>query len=125
MAKTGKAVFTKPVTINFATGQFELDTESRHIINSQVLPQLQMAGGMYVRVEGNTDNVGSSAGNRALSEKRAKAVLDALVAKGIDARRINAKGNGDANPVASNKTVDGRAANRRTDILFISGAATN
>jgi outer membrane protein OmpA-like peptidoglycan-associated protein/ABC-type nitrate/sulfonate/bicarbonate transport system substrate-binding protein len=121
VAQTGKAVFTKPVTINFATGQSELDAESMHILNNQVMPQLEMAKGMYVRVEGNTDNVGSAAPNRLLSERRAKAVVDFLVGKGVDPQRITGKGNGDTNPVASNKTADGRAANRRTDILFISG----
>ena len=91
-----------------------------HIINSQVLPQLEMARAMHVRVEGNTDDVGNAQSNQLLSEQRAKAVMDFLVSKGIDAARVYAKGNGNANPVASNKTTDGRAANRRTDILFIS-----
>ena len=122
IAKTGKAVFTKPITINFNTGQSQLDTESRHILNKQVLPQLQMARAMYVRVEGNTDNVGRARMNEALSLARAKAVAEFLISKGIDRNRITPKGNGDKNPVASNKTRDGQAANRRTDILFIRGS---
>jgi outer membrane protein OmpA-like peptidoglycan-associated protein len=120
VAATGAAVFTKPVTINFATGQSELDAESMHILNTQVLPQLELAKAMYVRVEGNTDNVGESQQNQTLSERRAKSVLDYLVGRGVTTTRITAKGNGDGNPVGSNKTGDGRAANRRTDILFIS-----
>ncbi|WP_428263604.1 OmpA family protein [Haliangium sp.] len=121
VAATGRAVFTKPVTINFNTGQSELDAESMHILNTQVVPQLEMAGGMYVRIEGNTDNVGDKRGNQALSEARARAVVDYLIQKGIAPARLSAKGNGDANPVASNKTGEGRAQNRRTDIVFISG----
>ncbi|ACY17574.1 phosphate ABC transporter substrate-binding/OmpA family protein [Haliangium ochraceum] len=121
VADTGRAVFTKPVTINFDTGQSALDPESMHLLNTQVLPQLEMAGGMYVRIEGNTDNVGDKRGNQALSEARAQSVLDYLVQKGINAKRLSARGNGSDSPVASNKTADGRAANRRTDIVFISG----
>ena len=49
---------------------------------------------------------------------------DYLVGRGVNATRITAKGNGDVNPVGSNKTGDGRAANRRTDILFISSGTS-
>jgi NitT/TauT family transport system substrate-binding protein len=122
VAQTGAAVFTKPVTINFKTGQSELDTESMHIMNSQVLPPLEMARAMYVRVEGNTDDTGDAKQNQALSERRAQSVVAYLVSKGVDADRVRAKGNGPANPIATNKTTDGRAQNRRTDVLFISGA---
>ncbi len=122
VAETGDAVFTKPITINFDSGKSDLDAESMHILNNQVLPQLQMAGGMYVRIEGNTDDVGASAWNMGLSKKRAQSVVDFLIGKGLNADRVTAKGNGEDNPVASNKTEDGKAQNRRTDILFISGA---
>ena len=91
-----------------------------NLINSQVLPQLEMARAMYVRVEGNTDDQGSARANHKLSEKRAQGVVDYLITKGIAQARVSAKGNGPDNPVASNKTKDGRASNRRTDILFIS-----
>ena len=77
------------------------------------------AGGMYVRVEGNTDNVGDETWNQGLSERRAQAIVDYLASRGIDQRRLRARGNGAANPVTSNKTAEGRARNRRTDILFI------
>jgi outer membrane protein OmpA-like peptidoglycan-associated protein len=122
VAETGAPVFTKPVTINFKTGASDLDAESMHIMNSQVVPPLEMAKAMYVRVEGNTDDVGDPQNNQALSEKRAQSVVDYLVGRGVNADRITAKGNGHTSPVASNKTTDGRASNRRTDVLFISGA---
>ena len=121
VAETGDALFTKPVTINFDSGEADLDPESMHILNNQVLPQLQMAGGMYVRIEGNTDDRGAGAWNMNLSKRRAEAVVEFLVGKGLDEARITARGNGEDSPVASNKTEDGRAQNR-TDILFISGA---
>ena len=88
------------------------------VLNQQVVPQLQMARGMYVRVEGNTDNMGDAAWNQTLSERRAQAIVDYLASRGIDRRRLVARGNGPA-PVATNKTPEGRARNRRTDILFI------
>jgi outer membrane protein OmpA-like peptidoglycan-associated protein len=122
VAEVGVPVLTKPVTINFATGQSALDPESMHIINNQVIPQLQMARAMLVRVEGNTDAVGNPKANQELSQKRARAVMDYIVSRGIEKERIVSKGNGDQNPVGSNKTNEGRAANRRTDILFIRGA---
>ena len=60
-------------------------------------------------------------GRLLLSKKRAQAVVSFMVDKGLNPDRVTAKGNGETNPTASNKTDDGRAQNRRTDILFISG----
>lgn len=119
VARTGAAVFTKPVSITFASGSNELTAEAIALINQQVLPQLQIAGGMYARVEGNTDSIGEFAANQALSEQRAGAIVSYLVSRGIPAERLVARGNGPAAPVASNKTAEGRAQNRRTDVLFI------
>ncbi len=125
IAETGAPVFTKPVTINFDSGDSDLDTESMAILNNQLVPQLEMARGMYVRVEGNTDSVGNARLNAILSEKRAQAIVDYLISRGVDRDRVVAKGNGDSKPVASNKTSDGRASNRRTDILFISSTSAS
>jgi NitT/TauT family transport system substrate-binding protein len=125
VAETGTPVFTKPVTINFNSGASELDAESMAILNNQLVPQLEMARGMYVRVEGNTDSMGNPKQNLKLSEKRAQSIVDYLVSRGVDRDRIVAKGNGDGKPVASNKTSDGRASNRRTDILFISSTSAS
>jgi NitT/TauT family transport system substrate-binding protein len=119
IARSGVAVFTKPVSINFATGSAKLSAEAIALINQQVLPQLQIAGGMYARVEGNTDSTGDYARNHALSESRAAAIVDYLVSRGIAPARLVARGNGPGSPTASNKTPEGRAQNRRTDVLFI------
>jgi len=70
-----------------------------------------------VLVTGYTDSVGSDAYNLRLSERRANTVRDALVAEGIAADRITTKGMGKSNPVASNETAEGRARNRRVDIV--------
>jgi outer membrane protein OmpA-like peptidoglycan-associated protein len=119
VALTGAALFTKPITINFDTAVTDLDTESMAILNYQLLPQVEMARGMYIRVEGNTDSQGQPENNQRVSEQRAQAIVDYLVSRGVDRARIVAKGNGPNRPVASNKTAEGRARNRRTDILFI------
>jgi outer membrane protein OmpA-like peptidoglycan-associated protein len=84
-----------------------------------VLPQIEIARGMSVRIEGNTDSLGDRALNQDLSERRARAIVDYLVQRGVPAQRLIARGNGAANPVAPNNTPEGRAQNRRTDILFI------
>jgi outer membrane protein OmpA-like peptidoglycan-associated protein/ABC-type nitrate/sulfonate/bicarbonate transport system substrate-binding protein len=118
-ALTGTAVFSKPISINFRGGSWELDAEAMAVLNSQLLPQIETARGMYLRVEGNTDSVGSSSANLKLSERRAKAIAEYLVTRGVDRARIIARGNGSARPIASNKTPEGRALNRRTEVLFI------
>ncbi|MDA8027825.1 MAG: OmpA family protein [Nitrospiraceae bacterium] len=71
-----------------------------------------------VMIEGYTDNTGSRDYNNTLSEKRAEAVRDALVDKGIDSQRIVTKGFGEDYPVASNKTTAGRQQNRRVEIVI-------
>jgi len=119
VARTGAALFTKPISISFDSGTAQLSAEAIALLNQQVLPQLQIAGGMYARVEGNTDSVGDAPANQALSEQRAAAIVTYLVSRGIPASRLVSRGNGSAVPVASNKTPDGRALNRRTDVLFI------
>ena len=119
IAASGKALFTKPVTVAFHYGKSDLTGEAMAVLNQHVVPQVQMAAGMYVRVEGNTDNFGDDASNQGLSERRAQAIVDYLISRGVDNRRLVARGNGSNNPIGSNKTPEGRARNRRTDILFI------
>lgn len=122
IANSGAALFTKPVSIKFPSSGDELSPEALSLINQQILPQLEIAGGMSVRVEGNTDGVGERAANQALSEKRAAAIVEYLISRGVPRSRLVARGNGAGKPVASNATADGRAQNRRTDVLFIRGA---
>ena len=68
---------------------------------------------------GHTDSIGTEAYNLKLSERRAQAVKAYLVSKGIDASRIYSEGKGEAQPIASNKTAEGRAKNRRVDIEVV------
>ena len=71
-----------------------------------------------VVVEGFTDSTGSDAYNRQLSERRAAAVRDALIADGVDADRLRIEGFGEAYPVATNETDAGRALNRRVEVVI-------
>ncbi len=72
----------------------------------------------HVVVEGHTDHLGTRRYNQRLSEKRANAIARALKSNGISAERIKAVGYGESRPVASNKTADGRQANRRVEIIL-------
>jgi outer membrane protein OmpA-like peptidoglycan-associated protein len=119
VAFRGAALFTKPVSINFATASALLGPASIAVINREVVPQLEIARGMYIRVEGNTDSTGDPAVNQALSQRRAQAIVDYLIMRGVPRNRLVARGNGSSKPVASDDTSQGRAQNRRTDILFI------
>jgi outer membrane protein OmpA-like peptidoglycan-associated protein len=74
------------------------------------------SGYEVVLTVGHTDSVGSEAVNQKLSGQRAEAVRQRLIAGGVDASRIQAQGRGEAEPVASNATAQGRAQNRRVEI---------
>jgi NitT/TauT family transport system substrate-binding protein len=117
--KTAAPIMTKPVNIFFATGSAQLDPNARQILD-QVALTAQTYSNAYIRVEGNTDNTGDPQRNVALSEDRAASVVDYLVQQYDFTRsRFIAKGNGPHNPVASNATNQGRAQNRRTDVMVV------
>ncbi|HBF18998.1 MAG TPA: hypothetical protein DDW81_02810, partial [Cryomorphaceae bacterium] len=77
---------------------------------------LQANPSVKIALEGHTDNEGSPAHNKTLSENRAKSVQRYLVEQGIAAERLSAKGYGDTQPVAGNDTEAGRQLNRRTEL---------
>lgn len=112
LVKNGKIA----LYINFETGKSTIKSESQAVID-QLAVALKEDPGFKVSIEGHTDNAGTPAANKTLSEQRAQAVLKALVAKGIDATRLNAKGWGQEKPIADNATEDGKAKNRRVEIV--------
>jgi len=72
-----------------------------------------------IEVAGHTDNVGKAEYNRKLSQRRAESVKQYLVNNGVDAKRIEAKGYGESDPVASNESETGRQQNRRTEARIL------
>lgn len=115
--KPAQTVLTKPVHILFASGSNQLDANARSVLDDQVVTLAKSFSNSYLHIEGNTDSVGSVAANTALSQRRAQAVVNYLIARGIDRNQLSAKGNGPRKPVASNATEAGRARNRRTDVV--------
>jgi OOP family OmpA-OmpF porin len=78
---------------------------------------LQDNPSVRLSIEGHTDSVGSDAYNQKLSERRANATKEYMVSKGISASRLTTHGFGESKPVASNKTAEGRAENRRVELI--------
>ena len=74
---------------------------------------------LKIELSGHTDNVGSASYNQKLSESRAKSVVDYLIGKGIATTRLVYKGYGFSQPVADNKTEEGRQQNRRTEFKVL------
>jgi NitT/TauT family transport system substrate-binding protein len=117
--KTQPPLMTRPVNIFFPTGSAELDPNGKQVLD-QVALTAQTYSNAYLRVEGNTDSVGNAQSNVALSGRRAQAVVGYLVARyGLNRARFISKGNGPYKPVASNDTAEGRAKNRRTDVMIV------
>ncbi len=103
-----------PFPITFDTGKATLKTESAEAI-AYVASYLEAKSAITtLRVEVHTDAQGDDKYNQAMTEKRALAVTKALVAKGVDCKRLVPVGFGETKPVGDNGTAEGRAANRRT-----------
>ena len=86
-------------------------------ILEQACSRLKLESNIDVVAQGYTDSIGSDAYNLKLSERRANAVRDWLVKCGVSPARLSAKGYGKSNPVATNTTAEGRAQNRRTELV--------
>jgi OmpA-OmpF porin, OOP family len=102
--------------MNFDTGKSIIRDESKPIIE-QIVQMMKSNPDLKVGVEGHTDNVGSPASNKTLSESRAKSVVSAIVAQGIPADRLSPAGFGQDKPIADNSTEEGRAKNRRVELV--------
>jgi NitT/TauT family transport system substrate-binding protein len=117
---TKAAITTAQITVNFATGSADLSSAARQLIDDKVALLPKTFSGAYIRVEGNTDNVGSADINRSLSQRRAQSVVDYLIAKySLPKEQFIALGNGPDKPVETNDTPEGRSRNRRTDVGVI------
>lgn len=105
--------------IFFETGKATLLSTSQNELD-RLITILNDNSGMIIEIRGHTDNQGGEALNQALSEDRAKSVVDYLVSKGIDKKRLSSKGFGEKSPTATNDTPEGRAINRRVEFKIVS-----
>ncbi|MBQ8071877.1 MAG: OmpA family protein [Bacteroidales bacterium] len=108
--------FLKNVTL-FEFDSFKITNEAQVGLD-KVVDWMNKYPSVRAHVDGHTDNIGTEAYNQNLSEKRAKAIVDYLVEKGIAASRLSYEGHGFSQPVAGNDTAEGRQQNRRIEITF-------
>ena len=102
--------------INFDTGKSIIRDESKPVID-QIVQMMKSNPDLKIGVEGHTDNVGTPASNKTLSEARAKSVVSSIVAQGVSADRLSQAGFGQEKPIADNNTEEGRAKNRRVELV--------
>jgi OOP family OmpA-OmpF porin len=102
--------------IHFDTGKATIKPESQKIV-VEIAALLKSNPGLQVSIEGHTDNTGTPQANKSLSDERAKAVVAAVVVLGVEAPRLSAVGWGQDKPVAENATEEGRARNRRVEVV--------
>ena len=114
--KAGESVVLK--NIFYETDAYKLKEESKAELG-KIVSFLTKNPKVTIEISGHTDNVGTKMYNQTLSERRAQAVFDYLVTKGIPAARLTFRGFGDAKPIASNDKEEGRAQNRRTEFMIV------
>jgi len=102
--------------IHFDTGKATIQPDSENVLG-EIAKLLQQDPDLKLRVEGHTDSQGNAAANQALSERRAQAVVAWLVTHEVGASRLMAKGLGPSKPIADNSTEEGRAKNRRVELV--------
>lgn len=109
-------VITLSGAVLFASGKYELLPIAKEKLN-EVATALKDQGYKRIVVEGHTDSKGSESTNEELSLKRANSVRSHLISQGIEASKITAVGLGESRPLASNDTPEGRANNRRVELI--------
>ena len=115
-APTGQVTYSLGDVL-FATGKSDLRPAATGTLDT-LLASISKEPERSIVVEGHTDSVGKAAANRELSQRRADAVMQYLIAHGIAPQRITAIGKGEEHPVDSNATADGRRHNRRVDVIL-------
>lgn len=110
-----------PINISERAG-FDFDravlrAEDKQRLDTAIAEMKNLPEDATIQVTGYTDSIGSEEYNRELSMRRAQAAQEYLVANGVDQRRIVLSGMGESNPIASNDTAEGRAMNRRVEVV--------
>jgi len=102
--------------LNFDSGTTQLTPDSNQTV-TDLISIMKCYPNMTVQLEGHTDNTGDPEANKKLSVDRAEAIKALLVAGGIDGSRITTAGWGQEKPIATNDTEEGKAKNRRTELI--------
>ena len=122
-AAKGKLIYSVTLSddkVRFPFNKAEISDEARAIIDQTVAPLVQANKGVYLEIEGHTDNVGDAAYNVKLGEERALAVRDYIAKKdGIALSRLSVISYGEEKPAVDNKTREDRAQNRRVVIKVL------
>ncbi|WP_293874886.1 MULTISPECIES: OmpA family protein [unclassified Sphingomonas] len=111
-------VLNIPSGITFAYDSADVQPQFKRTLD-QVADTLAQYNQTYIDVYGHTDSTGSDAYNQTLSERRATSVADYLAGRGVQPARIGTRGFGESQPIASNDTDAGRAANRRVEVKIV------
>ena len=108
-------ILNLPAGVTFPVDSANIQPEFRNTLD-QVADTLKQYPSTFIDIYGHTDSTGSDQYNQALSERRAMSVADYLTTRGVQSARIATRGFGETQPIASNDTEAGRAANRRVEI---------
>ena len=114
-----------PSTVLFQFGKADLNTVAADPYLDKIASLIKNKSTKPVAVEGHTDNVGTLPANQQISDARAKVVRDALQARGVPAERLKAEGFAFQRPVVSNSNEEGRALNRRVEIIILDEKVEN
>ena len=106
-------------TVQFETNSAQLLERSKQLLDDVAREMTEHPEVKRIQIEGHTDNVASKRYNMKLSQDRVKSVREYLISKGIDGKRLTTKAFGETRPIASNKTEEGRAKNRRVDFKVL------
>lgn len=111
-------ILNMPSNVTFATDQDQVNASFYQTLNAVGLV-LNKYNQTLVDINGHTDSTGSLQHNQALSQRRAQSVATYLVSQGVDGRRFAVQGFGPSQPIATNATPEGRAQNRRVEIMLV------
>jgi outer membrane protein OmpA-like peptidoglycan-associated protein len=114
-----------PNTVLFQFGKADLNESAAAPYLDKIAVLLKTKSTKQIAIEGHTDNVGSLPSNQAISLARAKSVQSALLARGVPQERLQAEGFAFQRPVVSNSNEEGRALNRRVDIIILDEKVEN
>jgi len=117
--ETRGVVITMSGSLLFPSGERDVSPIANQSLDQVAHALAQQPSDTTFQIEGYTDSSGSESENLSLSEKRAQLVADRLVESGIDSSRVSVVGRGEAQPIADNQTSEGRAANRRVEIVVV------